>query len=167
MESFEQLAEQYKPMIHRIIHSLKIYHDQEEFYQTGLIALWEASKGFDGGKGKFSNYAYSYIKGRLLSELAAAAKQKERTFHPKEEYWGTIEDQDSPRHLETELLLSYCTELTEKETKWVLASCLYSLTIKEIAEKEHVSVSAVKQWRSSAKRKIGDRLLVPLGEIDL
>ncbi|MFF2446500.1 sigma-70 family RNA polymerase sigma factor [Neobacillus sp. NPDC058068] len=167
MESFEQLAEQYKPMIHRIILSLNIFHDQEEFYQTGLIALWEASEGFDAGKGKFSNYAYSYIKGRLLSELAAAAKQKERTFHPQEEYWGTIEDQDSPRHLEAELLLSYCTELTEKETKWVLASCLHTLTIKEIAEKEHVSVSAVKQWRSSAKRKIGERLLVPLGDIHL
>ncbi|CAH2716791.1 RNA polymerase sigma factor FliA [Neobacillus rhizosphaerae] len=154
VENFEQLATQYEPMIHKIIHSLNIYHNQEEFYQTGLIGLWEASNRFNAEKGKFSNYAYSYIKGKILTELSTATKQKDKSIYPKEEYWDTIEDQGSHQPLEIELLLSYCQGLTEKETKWVLASCLQFLSIREIAEQEQVSISAVKQWRNGARKKL-------------
>ncbi|WP_396954597.1 sigma factor-like helix-turn-helix DNA-binding protein [Neobacillus sp.] len=58
-----------------------------------------------------------------------------------------------------ELLLSYCQGLTEKETKWVLASCLQFLSIREIAEQEQVSISAVKQWRNGARKKLNGLII--------
>ncbi len=158
MESFEQLAKQYEPMIHRIIRSLNIYKNIEEYYQVGLIGLWDAKECFDAEKGNFTNYAYTYIKGRILNELSKASKQEERTVYPKEEYWELIEEPHEQQPLEVEFLLACCEGLTEKETKWVLAACLTDLSIKEIAEKEQVSVSAVKQWRAGAKRKLRGRL---------
>ncbi|PLR80628.1 RNA polymerase subunit sigma-24 [Bacillus canaveralius] len=158
MESFEQLVEQYNPMIHKVIHSLNIYKNEEEFYQIALIGLWEAKQRFNPEKGLFLNYAYTYIKGKLLSELAKNVKNEERSVYPKEEFWELIEDLSSDRPLERKLLLSYCEPLTEKQTKWVLYTYLDGLTIKEIAEKESVSVSAVKAWRKGAKEIIKDHL---------
>ena len=154
LESFEQLAQQYKPMIHKIINSLHIYKNKEQFYQHGLIALWEASRGFDPAKGNFTNYAYTYIKGFLQQELSKENKDKERSIYPQEEFWETIEDLFSEVPLEEEILLSYCSTLTENQRKWVMYSVLCDLSIKEIAEMEKVSVSAVKNWRAGAREKI-------------
>jgi RNA polymerase sigma factor (sigma-70 family) len=158
VESFEQLANQYQLMIHKIIHSLHIYKNQEEFYQTALIGLWEAKERFDPEKGTFTNYAYTYIKGKLQTEMKRTNTWELRNVYPKEEYWEAIEDQDSSQPLEVELLLSYCHDLKEKEKKWVLDACLGFLSVREIAEKENVSVSAVKLWRSGALKKLRGQL---------
>ncbi|WP_342433213.1 sigma-70 family RNA polymerase sigma factor [Neobacillus sp. FSL H8-0543] len=154
MESFEQFAKQYEPMIHKIIRALHIYKNQDQFYQTGLIGLWEAKDLFDKRKGNFTNYAYTYIKGKILTEMFRENKRNDRYIVPKEEYWETIEDSESQQPLEAELLLSYCQNLTEKETKWVVAACLDDISVRQLAEKEKVTLSAVKQWRSSALRKL-------------
>ncbi len=154
VDSFEELVEQYKPMIYRILKSLSIYRNREEFYQTALIGLWEAQKGFDAQKGTFTNYAYTYIKGKLLLELTRRNRYETRNVCPKEEYWEVVEDGFSEKPLEEEQLLSYCEGLSEKETKWVVAAFLEDLSVKEIALREHVSVSAVKQWKMGALKKL-------------
>lgn len=141
-------------MIHKIINSLHIYKNKDEFYQQGLIALWEAARRFDPQKGDFSNYAYTYIRGYLLTELKKQARDGERSLYPKEEFWETVEDRFPACPLEEENLLSYCRALTANQKKWVLYTALHDLSIKEIADRENVSVSAVKQWRSGAKEKI-------------
>jgi DNA-directed RNA polymerase len=51
-----------------------------------MINLLEACNRFNLEKGKFSNYAYSYIKGKILTELSTAMKQKDKSSYPKEEY---------------------------------------------------------------------------------
>lgn len=158
MENFEELAFQYKPMIHKIIQSLHIYKNQEEFYQTGVIGLWEAHQCFNPNKGSFTSYAYTSIKGKLLDELKKAAKLAESYVYPGDEYWETIEDPNSEPLLEKETLLKYCKGLTEKEAKWIMATFIDSLSIKALAEKENVSVSAVKQWKSGALRKLRSQL---------
>lgn len=154
MESFDQLAVQFEPMIHKIIRSLHIFKNKEDFLHVGFISLWEATLSFDPIKGEFSNYAYSFIRGRILQEMERSNRYDERSVYPKEEFWQTVVDDSSDAPLETEFLLSYCQGLTEKETKWVLYTCLEFLSIREIAQKENVSVSAVKQWRKGAKEKL-------------
>ncbi|MFB3163800.1 sigma factor-like helix-turn-helix DNA-binding protein [Neobacillus sp. 179-J 1A1 HS] len=54
---------------------------------------------------------------------------------------------------------SYCEGLTEKEAKWVIAMSLDQLSVKEIAEREKVLVSAVKQWRSGALKKLRETIV--------
>lgn len=156
MESFDELVVQYQPMIYKIIKSLHIYKNEDEFYQTGLIGLWEAKQSFDERKGRFSNYAYTYIKGKMLTQMSQNNQINERLIHPKEEYWESIEGQES-LYLEKETINAYCKGLTEKETKWVMAMSIGQLSIKELAERENVSVSAVKQWKSGAIRKLKEK----------
>jgi RNA polymerase sigma factor (sigma-70 family) len=158
VESFDELVVQYQPMIHKIIQTLHIYKNQNEFYQTGLIALWEASLSFDEKKGSFTNYAYIYMKGKMLSQLTQNNQHPDKLTYPEEEFWETIDSQELPQILEKETIQTYCEGLTEKEIKWVVASSIDQLSIKEIAEQEKVSPSAVKQWRAGAKRKLKEKI---------
>ncbi|QED49679.1 sigma-70 family RNA polymerase sigma factor [Cytobacillus dafuensis] len=154
MEGFEQLVKQYGPMIHKIMNRLHIYKNKDEFFQIGRIALWEANERFDPEKGEFTSFAYAYIKGRFLSEMTRQNKHDERSVYAKEEYWEGIEDNSLEQPFEVKFLLSYCEGLTDNQKKWVLYTCIYQLTVKEIALKEGVSVSAVKAWRKGAKEKL-------------
>ncbi|MEH7886685.1 sigma-70 family RNA polymerase sigma factor [Bacillus sp. JJ1609] len=156
MESFDQLALQYTPMMYKIIRSLNLYKNKDEFYQLALIGLWEAAERFDSSKGDFTNYAYSLIKGKIQNEMTKANKDAESTTTAKEEYWVSIEDEFATIPFEEDTLLSYCksSQLTENQTKWVLYHFLKGFNIKDIAEIEQVSISAVKAWRAGAKEKL-------------
>jgi RNA polymerase sigma factor (sigma-70 family) len=156
LESFEQLASQYEPTIKQIIHSLHIYKNKDEFHQHALIALWKAIKRFDPAKGTFSTYAYHYIKGYLLMELTKATVESERTILPEEEFWENAATDYTDSHLEENILLSYYQDqaLTTNQRKWLMLTVLGGLSIKEIADKENVSISAVKLWRKGARDRL-------------
>ncbi|MBT2756718.1 sigma-70 family RNA polymerase sigma factor [Mesobacillus foraminis] len=156
MESFEQLKNQYTPMIYKIISTLNITINKDEFFQHGLIALWEAHQRFDAYKGAFTSYAYSFIRGRILTELDLSRQYNERWHQAKVDLGDYIADPFSTSPLEEDTLLCYCQSgcLTENQTKWVLYTFLNQLDVKEIAEIEHVSLSAVKNWRAGAKEKL-------------
>ncbi|MDQ1000397.1 RNA polymerase sigma factor (sigma-70 family) [Neobacillus niacini] len=158
MESFDHLVVQYQPMIHKIIKSLHIYKNEDEFYQTGLIGLWEAAQAFDERKGNFSNYAYTYMKGKMLLQMNQNNHFNEKHIYMLQEFFDAMDGIEPLPFLEKETIQSYCEGLTEKEAKWVMAMSLDQLSIKEIAEKEKVSVSAVKQWRSGAIRKLRETI---------
>ncbi|MET3696995.1 DNA-directed RNA polymerase [Bacillus oleivorans] len=162
MEEFEQLKKQFEPMIHKIIQSLNIYKNQSEFYQTGLIALWEAQERFDPEKGHFVSFAYTYIRGRMLTEMKRSSRLEHRNVYPKEEFWEMIQDDDADPMLNAnEFILSLVEgcHLTGQQKKWVMYTCVHMLSVSEIAEIEGVSVSAVKQWRKGAKEKLKDSLI--------
>ncbi len=154
MESFDTILEQYKPMIHKIINSLNIYKNKDEFYQIGIIALWEAFKKFEEKNGSFTGYAFTTIRGRILTELTRHSKENISTVNPSEEYWNAIEDESPFSPLEDEIILSYCKGLTESQTKWVVYSFINMMTIQEISHMEQVSISAVKKWRRGALEKL-------------
>ncbi|MEJ9210446.1 sigma-70 family RNA polymerase sigma factor [Bacillus smithii] len=159
MESFEQLAEKYSPMIHAIMNKLHIYKNKHEFYQLGLIALWEAQRNFQPEKGAFASYAYSFIKGRMLTELSNARRWEEATSTLLEEIntrFSKFPINDEP--FEKEILLSYCNTLTSKQKFWVIATFYEGLTTKEIAQKASVSESAVKKWKKGALEKLKQQL---------
>jgi DNA-directed RNA polymerase len=154
MESFEQILEQYRPMIHHMIRKLNIYKNQEEFEQIGLIALWEAYENIQEEKGSFTSYAYVTIRGKMLTALSKARRSEDTFVYPKEEFWNGETDPDLRQPLELETLLAYCDGLTENETKWVVGTFYHQLKIGEIAEREGKSISAVKKWRQGALAKL-------------
>lgn len=158
MESFEEIVKDMEPMIFSLIRQLRIYKNRDEFYQIGLIALWDAYKRFDERKGKFSSFAYSYIKGRMLNALTKDAKLDEKTVHISEKDWISIPFERDPLW-EWENLLTYCKGLTEKQKKWVILNFWCGYSIKEIAEMEGVSETAVKKWRQGAIQKIRQNIL--------
>ena len=148
---FEQLSAQYSNMIHSITHSLHIYKDHDEFYQIGLIALWNASENFNEEKGKFSTYAYSFIKGRMLTHLKKEKLQEERYLSLQEEDWQQLGDRVP--FLEKENLVSYFYHLSDKEKQWVIFRFYDRLSNKQIAEKWKVKLSTVRSCERRAMSK--------------
>ncbi|PAE23416.1 MULTISPECIES: sigma-70 family RNA polymerase sigma factor [Bacillaceae] len=155
MESFEQLAAQYEPMIHNIMQKLNIYKNTEEFYQLGLITLWQAWKNHNDAKGAFLSYAYSMVKGKMMTELTRQTNQIDRYIYPEADFWEFIEDPSpAPSPELTQELYKKCGLLSENQMKWLHYTLCDELSVREIAEKERVSPSAVKNWRHGAREKL-------------
>ncbi|WP_281275629.1 sigma factor [Bacillus yapensis] len=135
-----------------------MYKNQQEFYQTGLITLWEANNGFDEIKGNFTSYAFAIIRGKIMTELTRRKKHEDRSVFPEEEFRSLIKDESVNPLLEGETILSYCTNFYRASKKWVLYTSLADLSIKEIAEIEQVSISEVKAWKRGARSKIIEKI---------
>lgn len=154
MDSFQTTLEGFEPMIHQIIRSLSIYKNHDEFYQIGLIALWEATIKFNDEKGHFSSYAYATIRGKMLTELTKLRKWEEQNAYPSEDFWELNEDMTAEQPLELVTLLAYCNGLTHIQRNWVIMTFYYGMNTREIAEKEQVSIAAVKKWRTRSMMKL-------------
>jgi RNA polymerase sigma factor (sigma-70 family) len=148
---FEKLHQQFQPMIYHAMKRLAIYKNEQEFYQIGCIALWEASLRFKKEKGEFKSFAYAYIIGRMKSFLT-----EERMKQEKETGLGDVSVQEETCENDFSAILSeslidrISSLLTANQSKWIKAYCLYGHTPSEIANDEGVSVAAVKAWRRDA-----------------
>ena len=158
MGNFEDTVRQFTPMIRSIIRSLHIYKNHGEFFQTGLIALWEAEQRFDSAKGVFSNYAYTYIKGNILNELNKERRLEERTVYPEDTFWEYAAAECWDQALERDIIVDYCQGLTPKQKEWVLSAVYHGMSVSEIACRHRVSESAVKKWKKGALDHIRSRL---------
>lgn len=157
MESFSEIVENYQPMIYHVMKSLAIYKNKDEFFQIGLIALWDAHQRFDHGKGEFSSYAYSYIKGRMMTNLTKHRQNEERNVYPDDRFWGNIVEEEV-QWLEQEHLQNYCIGLSDKQTQWVIDTFYKGMTTRDIAEKENISLSAIKKRKAVTLAKIRENI---------
>lgn len=62
---FEHVFMEYKKMIHHLIHKYHIQDPQGEFFQEGMIALWDAYQRY-GDRDTFGKMAYITIRSRLI-----------------------------------------------------------------------------------------------------
>lgn len=156
MESFEEVKAAFTPMIHYHIRKLSIYKNQDEFFQLGLIALWQAYQRFNPDKGSFSSYAYVSIRGAMMQEISKSRKEDEQSFSAPDEFFEPFEGANEMPFYQEDTILALCknNQLTENQTKWVLYHCYPGFQNKQIAAIENVSVSAVKAWRKGALEKL-------------
>lgn len=145
-------------MIHHIIRSLSLYKEIDQYYQTGLIALWEASRSFNHEAGTaFSTYAYATIRGRLLTQLKKETEFAER--HLANENQSILERTTITENpLSTMIIASYCEGLSESQTKWVMAHFIEQKKTSEIAQESGVSKETVKTWRKEALKRMRGRI---------
>ncbi|MDO4198510.1 MAG: RNA polymerase sigma factor [Erysipelotrichaceae bacterium] len=74
-ESFEQLLKENRGLIYSVINSRDLQMgafkiDEDELFQEGSIALYEAAMTYKGGKGtKFSTWAYKIIYCRIIDRI--------------------------------------------------------------------------------------------------
>lgn len=153
-ENFELLHKQYEPMIYHIINKLTIYRNKQEFYQIGCIALWEASIRFDKDKGEFKSYAYSYIIGRMKSELTSDRKHQLNTYHLDLANLEKMTEDDFTFLLTSSIIDQLSIILTKNQRKWLKGYCLFGKTPTDLAKDEGVSISAVKAWRRDTISKL-------------
>lgn len=154
--TFEEVLDQYTPMIHHIIKTLNIYKEKDRYVHEATIALWEAFCLQDCRKGSFTSYAYSSMRGKLLNHLKKEVNwENTHTFVEEmpEEALDLTED------FVDVLLEEYTRHLTVKQRKWVEECIINGKKLDEVAMQEGVTVSAVKSWRAEALKKLRRKVL--------
>ncbi len=151
---FEEVLRDYERMIHHLIHKYQIRDVEGEFYQEGLIAVWEAFKSYDQTKSKLSTYVYSCIARRFINKI-----RKENRESEKQQKWldqVTIEDLmiEDELDLDTRMLMDIQEELSDKQWCWFVEFVLRDRSVRSIAEQRGVTENAVKNWGKLARKKI-------------
>ncbi|GKV70589.1 hypothetical protein NCCP2716_30870 [Sporosarcina sp. NCCP-2716] len=158
MSHFEEVLEQYEPMISSIIRKLNIYREFEQFRQAGRIALWQAWSRFDETKGDFAPFAYRSIYGALLDELKRETRFSD-VHVPAEDDLLEYASTDTDGHTSAlsrleDVLLNLTT--AEKE----LLILLYEDRVTQTACAAHfgISVAGVKKRRERLLAKLRGQL---------
>ncbi|WP_345242008.1 sigma-70 family RNA polymerase sigma factor [Pontibacillus salipaludis] len=153
---FEGMMDQFTPMIHHIIHKLRIRDPYGEFYQEGVLALWEAVQSFQEDKGKLSSYVYFIVRNRLISKM-----RKDNRLAEKDEQFALLLEEEAVYYdqLSFNLIDPYVYKeisrvLTDNQLKWFDGFILREQALQEIADKENTTLNAVKNWGRLAKEKL-------------
>ncbi len=153
-KSIDEILQQFEPLVKKQILSLQIYKNQEDFYQIGLIGLWEAYQRFDPEKGAFPSFAQITVRGKMLQHMKDQVRFEQRHTSVSDEILEYLEDTESERPLEREMILSYCDGLSDKQLMWVKHAIIDNKKLREIAEIEGVPANHIKSWRREALRKL-------------
>ncbi|WP_186577996.1 sigma-70 family RNA polymerase sigma factor [Aquibacillus kalidii] len=157
-DDFNEVLQQYENIIYHLINKFGIWDTEREFYQEGVIALWNAMRTYDVKRGKFSSYAYFMVEKTLLSLIRTKTNRatKEKNYLNQvstdlQQVTTTIEDDN---RIDPYLLDHIRKVLTDNQMKWFTLYILEDLSVKEIASREKVSATAVKNWGRLAKKKL-------------
>jgi RNA polymerase sigma factor (sigma-70 family) len=155
LPAFQSVVEEEEWLIHYAMKQLNLYKNQDEYYQEGLIGLWEAYVRFDANRGvAFRTFAWRTVRGKLLTYLRKSKSREDREATLTDRIIEIVEDPQAEMPLEYESLLQYCEGLTAEQKKWVILHFLECMGPNQIAREEQVSLETVKSWRRYALQKI-------------
>lgn len=165
--TFEEVFSQNKNRIHYHMHRLGIRDPDGEFYSEGMYAIWRAYKKYEPDKGPMSTYFNYTIRYSLLDLIRKkiAEKEKEEAYIQQEKTSLTSGNKSSKSNspippkteievIDEKLWQEVFSHLTVKQRKWVYYAIIRDMSLKEIAEKEGVTVEAVKSWGKEARKKL-------------
>ncbi|RAK23135.1 DNA-directed RNA polymerase [Anoxybacillus vitaminiphilus] len=156
-QAFEELVTAYHPMIISIMKRLHITKEFDEYYQIGLIALWEAYEQFQKEKGNLSSFIYKKIYWKIVSHLRKQLNTKVNECTFTDEMTEILAASPIQREFSEKQLETMFKDLSPYQRKWLIAYIFQGKNLKQIAFEEGVSIGAVKQWRVKALRKLRRR----------
>lgn len=153
LTKFEEVLEQYEPMISASIRKLNIYRDYESFKQVGRVALWQAWLRYDSNKGNFTPYAYRSIQGAMMDELKKENRVETHTTQMEDEILERYAEETVPMDEAWSNRLELAFEQLSVEER-ALINLLYveRRTQAESAKLAGISVAGIKKRR---ERMIG------------
>ncbi|MCG7337151.1 sigma-70 family RNA polymerase sigma factor [Sporosarcina sp. ACRSM] len=153
MTNFEDILQQYEPMISASIRKLNIYRDHDSFIQAGRIALWQAWNRFDEAKGSFTPFAYRSIRGAMLDEMKKENKFEEHVMRMEDESLGIIIEARSDWGALYDLgeTLSILSPAESELVHWLF---IEGFTLAECAERIGITVAGIKKRRQRILGKL-------------
>ena len=167
--TFEEILKQNERRIYYYIHKLNVKDPYQEFYQEGLVAMWNAYKTYHPDKGSLATYFNYMIRHRMI-DLLRKKKREQQTDelifqeekqkidlgnHTRKQDISTlIHDQTDIPITDIYFWKHVKSNLTTNQWKWVYYYIIEDMTIKEITIIEGVSVEAVKSWGRQARKKL-------------
>ncbi|WP_010531879.1 sigma-70 family RNA polymerase sigma factor [Lentibacillus jeotgali] len=161
--AFDEIFRQNERRIHYHIHRLNIQDPHQEYFQEGLVAMWNAYEKYEPDKGPMATYFNFIIQKRMMDLRRIQyreAKREETPFNEEHDYQSEENaysrlPQDASESSFREAFWEEVREmLTENQWKWVRFSVIANMPVKEIAEQEGVTAEAVKSWGKAARRKL-------------
>ncbi len=149
---FDDVLEQFMPMIKGCISRWRLYGELEEFEQIGRIALHEAWEKYNPENGPFAPLAKSYVYGRIQQELTRQNRRRERSVMLENDH--LLPDQEDTAGLICLLSFLQSLPLSGREMDWLRLYVMEGSGPSEIAERMGVSVHTVKGWRKQALQKL-------------
>ncbi|MEC5424815.1 sigma-70 family RNA polymerase sigma factor [Virgibacillus sp. C22-A2] len=168
-QTFEEIYKQNERRIHFYIHKLKINDPQQEFFQEGLCAMWNAYETYQPDKGTMATYFNYTIRNRLIDHLRKATKENEaekKLFDEVVSHADTgnrVGRNEKPLPLvsltdcleeDTDLWRNLKSQLTENQWKWVYFYIIGEQSLKDIAIQENTTAEAVKSWGKQVRSKL-------------
>lgn len=164
---FEDIVKQNERRVHYHIHKLSLRDPHQEFFQEGLVAMWNAYEKHEPDKGPLATYFNYTIRNRLIDLIRKKAREQQG-----DEAFFQMEKQaldNGNRACKNNLPVPDFSEitvgdasiwkqvkdvLTGNQWKWVHCYIILDMPIKDIAAQEGVSVDAVKSWGRQTRKKL-------------
>lgn len=157
METFEQVVEQFSPMISAVMRKANIYKNQDHFRQCALIALWRAWEKYDATRGDFAPYAYQTMLTTMYTELTRDHRHEVRCMAVEHDTLVHMIQQAHEQH--TLPLLETLREHVSAE-EWQLLVDLYvhHYSYEELAERLCISVAALRKRRDRLIKRLRETM---------
>lgn len=73
--TFEELVEQYEPMIYRLMRRNHVFRDHDEYIQLSKIAMWDVYHKFNPTKGDLAPFFYVAINRAIQNQIRREVKR--------------------------------------------------------------------------------------------
>jgi len=156
-ENFEEVMQQYEPMISAIIRKLNIYRDYDSFRQTGRFALYQAWSRFDATKGNFTPFAYRSIYGAMLDDLKKENRFSEVNTSVETETLEHLAQCDFAKDPNSQLHEAL-TALTKEDRELLIKLYVENKTQAECATHFGLSVPGIKKRRERILKRLKGKL---------
>jgi len=153
METYEDVLNQFEPMIHACIRKLRIYKNHDSFIQVGRVGLWKAWKRYDSSKGDFAPFAYRSIYGSLLDELKKAANE-ENILPAEDQLLEILLNKPSESSVDLEELINALSQLNLAEQQLIQLLFIDRSSLDEVALHFGITKAGVKKKRQRTLQKL-------------
>lgn len=153
METFEDVLNQFEPMIHACIRKLNIYKNHDSFIQVGRIGLWKAWQRFDSSRGEFAPFAYRSIYGSLLDELKKSAIE-DNIIPAENQLLEILLNKPVDSSLDLEELIKALSQLKLAEQQLIQLLFVERFSLDEVALHFGITKAGVKKKRERTLQKL-------------
>jgi DNA-directed RNA polymerase len=154
METFEDVLEQYEPMIYACIRKLRIYKDYSEFAQAGRVGLWKAWQRYDKDRGDFAPFAYRSIYGSVLDELKKSKANEQHLVPMESNVLERILGSSDKIVPFDESIQEALSQLKESEQQLIILLFNRGFTLDEVAHHMGISKACLKKKRQRTLKKL-------------
>lgn len=148
----EQTIVKYRYIVEMVLNKLRIYANRDEYYQVGLIGLWQALEKFDPAIGALEPYLYLQVRYQIMNELRRKYHQMEKEVQ-SEELFLFLSTDEGGHAVQTDIL-ALLEELHDEERQLIEYSYFYGYRVKELAEIFGVAEVTIKKRKKRVLNKL-------------
>lgn len=155
-KQFESWYEEKLYLVYGAMKRLRIRGNVDEFYQIGLVALWEASLRYQEDKGEFDSFAFSYIINRMKTAMTRMTNYQQRICLTEDHLLDSHEGDcsDSEKVINELIVEHYLLGLTKNQQEVIRERYINDYSIEEVAKHLGISTGAVKNRTRDAINKL-------------